>query len=50
MKRRVEEEVRKEIERLRVDEERNREEEEKLLEAEKDVPGIPSFIAMLLMR
>lgn len=43
VKRRVEEEVRKEMERLRVDEERNREEEEKRLEAEKDVPGIQSF-------
>jgi len=41
VKRRVEEEVRKEIERLRVDEERSREEEEKRLEAEKDVPGSP---------
>ena len=43
VKRRVEEEVRKEMERLRVDEERNREEEEKRLEAEKDVPGTQSF-------
>jgi hypothetical protein len=50
VKRRIEEEVRKEIERLRVDEERNREEEEKRLEAEKDVPGIASFIGMWLMR
>ena len=50
VKRRVEEEVRREIERLRVDEERNRVEEEKRLEAEKDVPGIPSLIGMWLMR
>ena len=49
VKRRVDEEVRKEIERLRVDEERNREEEEKRLEAEKDVPGISLLFCRLLM-
>ena len=40
LKRRVDEEVRKELEQLRIDEERVKEEELRRHEAEKEVPGI----------
>jgi hypothetical protein len=41
VKRRIDEEVRKEMEHLRIEEERKREEDVLRQEAEKEVPGIP---------